>query len=79
MVEHRYDINTSVLAIILLPKSLGGFIYEAFPLANDYTCTVSFLVCVLRHNMHHIDLSDMQAGLPGSCAYPYILDCSARE
>ena len=44
-----------------------------------HTCTASFLVRVLRHNMHHIDLSDLQAGLPGSCAYPYVPDCSARE
>ena len=61
------------------PNSLGGFLYEAFPLAYDYTCTASFVVRVLRHNMHHIDLSDLQAGLPGSCAYPYVPDCLARE
>ncbi|KRY04670.1 hypothetical protein T12_3999 [Trichinella patagoniensis] len=29
--------------------------------------------------MHHIDLSDLQGGLPGSCAYPYVPDCSARS
>ena len=61
------------------PSSLGGFLHEAFPLAYDYTCMASFLVHVLRHNMHHIDLSVPQAGLPGSCAYPYVPDCSARE
>ena len=43
---------------------------KLFPLAYDYTCTASFLVRVLCHNMHHIDLSDLQAGLHGSCAYP---------
>ena len=64
---------------IQIPHLFGGFLYDAFPLAYDYTCTASFLVRVLRHNMHHIDLSDLQAGLPGSCAYPYIPDCSARE
>ena len=64
---------------IQIPLLLGGFLYEAFPLADDYTCTASFLVRVLRHNMHHIDLSDLQAGLLGSCAYPYVPDCSARE
>ena len=64
---------------IQIPHLFGGFLYEAFPVAYDYTCTASFLVRVLRHNMHHIDLSDLQAGLPGSCAYPYDLDCSARE
>ena len=37
---------------------------KLFPIAYDYTCTASFLVRVLRHNMHHIDLSDLQAGLP---------------
>ena len=58
---------------------LGDSFYEAFPLAYDYTCTASFLVRVLRHNMHHIDLSDLQAGLPRSCVYPYVPDCSARE
>ena len=61
------------------PNSLGGFLYEAFPLACDYTCTASFLVRVLRHNMHHIDLSDLQDGLPRSCVYPYVPDCSARR
>ena len=64
---------------IQIPRLLGGFLYEAFPLAYDYTCMASFLVRVLCHNMHHIDLSDLQAGLPGSCAYPYVPDCSARE
>ena len=64
---------------IQIPRLLGGFLYEAFPLANDYTCTTLFLVHVLRNNMHHVDLSDLQAGLPGSCVYPYIPDCSARE
>ena len=64
---------------IQIPRLLGGFLYEAFRLAYDYTCTASFLVRVLRHNMHHIDLSDLQAGLPRSCVYPYVPDCSARE
>ena len=64
---------------IQIPRLFGGFLYEAFPLAYDYTCTASFLVHVLRHNMHHIDLSDLQARLPGSCAYPYVPDCSTRE
>ena len=66
-------------AQIQIPGLFGGFLYEAFPLAYDHTCMASFLVRVLRHNMHHIDLSDLQAGLPGSCAYPYVPDCSARE
>ena len=61
------------------PVYLGASFMKLFPLAYDYTCTASFLVRVLRHNMHHIDLSDLQAGLPGSCAYPYVPDCSARE
>ena len=64
---------------IQIPSSLGGFLHEAFPLEYDYTCTASFLVRVLRHNMHHIDLSDLQARLPRSCVYPYVPDCSARE
>ena len=64
---------------IQIPSSLGGFLHEAFPLAYDYTGTASFLIRVLRHNMHHIDLSDLQAGLPRSCVYPYVPDCSARE
>ena len=64
---------------IQIPRLLGGFLYEAFPLANDYTCTASFLVRVLRHDMHHVDLSDLQAGLPCSCVYPYVPDCSARK
>ena len=64
---------------IQIPRLFGGSLDEAFPLAYDYTCTASFLVHVLRHNMHHIDLSDLQAGLPRSCVYPYVPDCSARE
>ena len=66
-------------AHIQIPCLFGGSLDGAFPLAYDYTCTASFLVRVLRHNMQHIDLSDLQAGLPGSCAYPYVPDCSARE
>ena len=61
------------------PIHLGASFMKLFPLAYDYTCTASFLVRVLRHNMHHIDLSDLQAGLPHSCVYPYVPDCSARE
>ena len=64
---------------IQIPRLFGGSLDGAFPLAYDYTCTASFLVRVLRHNMHHIDLSDLQAGLPRSCVYPYVPDCSARE
>ena len=64
---------------IQIPHLFGGFLYEAFPLAYDYTCTASFLVRVLRHNMHHVDLSVSQAGLPGSYAYPYFPDCLARR
>jgi hypothetical protein len=64
---------------IQITRLLGGFLCEAIILAYDYTCTASFLVRVLRHNMHHIDLSDLQAGLPCSCVYPYVPDCSARE
>ena len=64
---------------IQIPNSFGGFLHEAFPLAYDYTCTAAFLVRVLRHNMHHIDLSDLQAELPRSCVYPYVPDCLARE
>ena len=63
---------------IQIPRLFRGFLYEASPLAYDYTCTTSFLVRVIRHNMHHVDLSVSQAGLPGSCAYPYVPDCSAR-
>ena len=61
------------------PIYLEASFMKLFEIAYDYTCTASFLVRVLRHNMHHVDLSDLQAGLPGSCAYPYVPDCSARE
>ena len=61
-------------AQIQIPCLLGGFLSEAFPLAYDYTCTASFLVHVLRHNMHHIDLSDLQAAFLCSCVYPYVPD-----
>ena len=64
---------------IQIPHLFRGFLYEALPLAYDYTRTASFLVHVLRHNMQHIDLSVPQAGLPCSCVYPYVPDCSARE
>ena len=33
----------------------------------------------IHHYMHRYDLSFGQAGLPGSCAYPYVPDCSARR
>ena len=62
-----------------IPRLVGGFLYEAILLAYDYTCMASFLVHALRHNMHHVDLSVPQAGLPCSCVYPYVPDCSARE
>ena len=64
---------------IQIPYLFGGSLDGAFPLAYDYTCTASSLVRVLRHNMHHVDLSVPQAGLPCSCVYPYVPDCSARE
>ena len=64
---------------IQIPRLFGGSLDGAFPRAYDYTCTASFLVRVLRHNMHHNDLSVLQAGLPCSCVYPYVPDCSARE
>ena len=64
---------------IQIPRLFGGSLDGAFPLSYDYTCTASFLVRVLRHNMHHVDLSDLQDGLPGSCVYPYVPDCLARE
>ena len=64
---------------IQIPCLFGGSLDGAFPLAYDYTCTTSFLVRVLRHNMHHVDLSVPQAGLPCSCVYPYVPDCLARE
>ena len=71
--------NFVCAAHIQIPRFFGGSLDGAFPLAYDYTCMASFLVRVLRHNMHHIDLRDLQAGLPGFCAYPYVPDCSARE
>ena len=55
---------------IQIPRLCGGFLYEAFSLAYDYTCMASFLVRVLHHNMHHVDLSVPQAGLPCSYVYP---------
>ena len=64
---------------IQIPRLFGGSLDGVFSLAYDYTCTALFLVRVLRHNMHHIDLRDLQAGLPRSCVYPYVPDCSARE
>ena len=66
-------------AHIQIPHLFGGSLDGAFPPAYDYTCTASFLVRVLGHNMHHVDLSNLQSGLPHSCVYPYVLDCSARE
>ena len=61
------------------PVYLGASFIKLFPLAYDYTCMASFLVRVLRHNMHHVDLSVPQAGLPCSYAYPYVPDCLAKE
>src|SRR3954471_22376608 len=59
---------------------LGGFfkqklIYTGF---MPNTCVKLPHVPFLHHYMHRYDLSFGQAGLPGSCAYPYIPDCSAR-
>ena len=61
------------------PIYLGASFMKLFLLHMIILVWLCSLVHVLRYNMHHIDLSDLQAGLPGSCAYPYVPDCSARE
>ena len=43
------------------------------------TCVKLPHVPFIHHYMHRYDLSFGQAGLPGSCAYPYVPDCSARR
>ncbi len=42
------------------------------------TCVKLPHVPFIHHYMHRYDLSFGQAGLPGSCAYPYFPVCSAR-
>ena len=42
------------------------------------TCVTLPHAPFIHHYMHRYDLSFGQAGLPGSCAYPYVLDCSTR-
>src|SRR3954471_1799910 len=58
----------------------GGFfkqklIYTGF---MPNTCVKLPHVPFINHYMHRYDLSFGQAGLPGSCAYPYVPDFSAR-
>ena len=43
------------------------------------TCVMLPHVPFTHHYMHRYDLSFGQARLPGSCAYPYVPDCSARR
>ena len=59
----------------------GGFlkqklIYTGF---MPNTCVTLPHVPFIHHYMHRCDLSFGQAGLPGSCAYPYVPDYSARR
>ena len=42
------------------------------------TCVTLSHVPFIHHYMHRYDLSFGQAGLPGSCAYPYVPDCYCR-
>ena len=42
------------------------------------TCVTLPHVPFIHHYMHRYDLSFGQDGLPGSYAYPYVPDCSAR-
>ena len=42
------------------------------------TCVMLLHEPFTHHYMHRYDLIFGQAGLPGSCAYPYVPDCSAR-
>ena len=70
--------SNDVLFALIKP---GGFfkqklIYTGF-IPN--TCLTLPHVPFIHHYMHRYDLSFGQAGLPGSCAYPYVPDCSARR
>src|SRR3954466_8189244 len=73
-------IKGSTSGALLALTTPGGFfkpklIYTGF---TPKTCVKLPHVPFLHHYMHRYDLSFGQAGLPGSCAYPYIPDCSAR-
>ena len=67
-------------ALSVLNKPGGFFkqklIYTGF---TPNTCVTLPHVPFIHHYMHRYDLSFGQVGLPGSCAYPYIPDCSARR
>src|SRR4051812_38773936 len=73
-------IKGSTSDALLTLTTPGGFfkqklIYTGF---TPNTCVKLPHVPFIHHYMHQYDLSFGQDGLPGSCAYPYVLDCSAR-
>ena len=66
-------------APLALIKPGGFFNRSLFIRASRPTHASNFrMYLFLHHYMHRYDLSFGQAGLPGSCAYPYVPDCSAR-
>src|SRR3954471_5746603 len=67
-------------APLALIKPEGFFNRSLFIRASRPTHVSNFrMYLFLHHYMHRYDLSFGQAGLPGSCAYPYVPDCSARR
>ena len=60
---------------------LGGFFKQKLIHTGfmPNTCVTLPHVPFIHHYMHRYDLSFGQAGLPGSYAYPYVPDCSARR
>ena len=59
---------------------LGASLTEAYYMGfMPNTCVILPHVPFDHHYMHRYDLSFGQARLPGSCAYPYVPDSSARR
>ena len=63
--------------VLLIPG--GFFIRSLYKMGlMPKTCVILAHEPFIHHYMHRYDLSFGQAGLPGSCAYPYVPVRSAR-
>ena len=67
-----------VLPVLIIP---GGFFNKSLLIRASCPAHVSNfqMYLFIHHYMHRYDLSFGQAGLPGSCGYPYVPGCSARR
>ena len=77
LIAFKGSSNDVLFALI---KPGGFFNISLFIRASRPTHASNFCMYLfLHHYMRRYDLSLGQAGLPGSCAYPYVPDCSARR